>query len=117
MNFEAKYGEGMRVGLYPDGSYILINPDGSLFIQNGNMWTPLNSSDGWLEKGSTSCVGKPTDTYRTLRYRRMGDFEIGYVEEKTVRMYTMWSNGSIFINIALDNGIELKYSRGKYSPI
>lgn len=115
MNFEAKYVEGMRIGPYPDGSYILINPGGSLFIQNDTKWTPLKSSGDWLEKESASCEGKPTNNYRTFKYRRMGDFEIGYMGVKTIRLYAMWSNQEIFINIALNDGTELSYNRGKYS--
>ena len=113
MNFELKYEEGLRIGPYPNGSYIIVNSDGSLFIQKDNRWRPLKSQGDHLEVG-LACVGKPTHGYHTKKYLRMGDFEIGYIGYNTIKMYTMWSNGEIFINIALNDGTELGYDSGKY---
>ncbi len=129
MNFETKYNtEGVKIGPFPNDSSIIINPDGSLFLETLNNnehewkheWKQLETHREWLKPSINGCVGKPTPKYRQIKYRRMMDFVIGYVDEKIVRMHTMFGEGeegkgAIYISLALSDGSEVRYNKGKYS--
>lgn len=112
------YNEGLKIGPYPDNSYIIVNLDGSLFIEtinNGEIWwTPLETKGEWLVKSDKTFRGKPTPKYITVKYRRMLDTAIGYLGVATLRLHTMYGNNETLMNLSLSDGSEVKYINGKY---
>ena len=117
--YEPKHNyEGLKIGPYPNDSYIIVNPDGSLFIEfikdDTIVWSPLRSKREWLGKENKVYMSKPTDDYTNIKYRKMMDFVIGYLDEKTLRMHTMYGDDEIYIDLALSNGQDVKYINGKY---
>ena len=120
MQFIPKYNnEGVKIGPYPNNTYIVVNPDGSLFMETNDnsklVWKHLETNSEWLEPVPEGCVGLPTPNYRQIKYRRMMDIMIGYVDDKAVKIHIMYGQGDIYVTLALADGTPVKYSKGKYS--
>jgi len=114
MEFQSTHPSGVKIGPYPDNSYILVNLDGSLFIErveNGEIvWIPLESSGDWLVETGKRYRGRPTDDYINIKYRKLVDIHIGYVDDKVLRLNTVYANSEILMSL----NENIKYNNGKY---